>query len=73
MALLEVVCHCGGGLLGIIYAQATHSKTDYFLLPFKLRCKYSQVLLRTIFPACGLASHYENNGLNFLTVISHHN
>ena len=33
MVLLEEVCHCGGGLWGLIYAQAMPSETDHFLLP----------------------------------------
>ena len=33
MALLEEVCHCGGGLCGLIYAQAMPSVGNHFLLP----------------------------------------
>ena len=32
MALLEEVCHFGGGLCGLMYAQAMPSETDHFLL-----------------------------------------
>ena len=32
-ALLEEVCHCGGGLGGLIYAQATLGLLVLFLLP----------------------------------------
>lgn len=33
VVLLDKMCHCGGGLLGIIWAQAMPSEIIPFLLP----------------------------------------
>ena len=60
VALLEEVCHRGGGLCGFMYAQAMHSETDHFLLPAICRTPY----LSNLVCLHAAMSHHDDNRLN---------
>ena len=66
MALLEEVCHCGGGLWDL-NAQATSSVSVHFLLPLQDAELFSYPSY--IMSACTTTMpHHEDDGLNLWTV-----